>query len=149
MNVEDLRQALRRNPFVPFRLRMRGGEAYDLPEVGRMVLPLGGTQAVVMVGDGMKFIDPREAVAIEPMKADRPAWRPGDPTITVEELRQALRRRPFVPFRLWMRNGEAYDVPEVGEMALAPWDTEAVVNVGESTRTFDPREAVAIEPMGD
>lgn len=67
--------------------------------------------------------------------------------MTVEDLRQALRRRPFVPFRLRMRNGETFDVPEVGEMALAPWNTEAIVNVGKSTRWIDPREAVALELM--
>jgi hypothetical protein len=67
--------------------------------------------------------------------------------MNVEDLRQALRRRPFVPFRLRMRNGEAYDVPEVGEMALSPFDTEALVNVGETMRRIDPREAVAIEPL--
>lgn len=65
--------------------------------------------------------------------------------MTVDDLRQALRRRPFVPFRLRMQSGEVYDVPEVGEMAVSPVGNEARVNVGEMTRRFDPREAVAIE----
>jgi hypothetical protein len=67
--------------------------------------------------------------------------------MTVEELRQALRRQPFVPFRLRMRNGEVYEIQARGEMALSPLDTEAMVNVGETTRRIDPREAVTLEPL--
>jgi hypothetical protein len=67
--------------------------------------------------------------------------------MTVEDLRQALRRQPFQPFRLHMRNGDVYDVPALGEMALSPLGTEAVVNVGEQTQRIDPREAVALEPL--
>jgi hypothetical protein len=67
--------------------------------------------------------------------------------MNVEDLRQALRRQPFIPFRLRMRSGETYEVPAVGEMALSPLNTEALVNVGETMRRIDPREAVAIEPL--
>jgi hypothetical protein len=69
MTVEDLRQALRRQPFQPFRLRMRNGDVYDLPEVGRMALSPIDTDAVVYIGDVFRFINPQEVVAMEPLEA--------------------------------------------------------------------------------
>jgi hypothetical protein len=68
MNIEELRRALRDDPFRPFRLRMRSGEVFDVPEIGRMALSAGGTHATVYLEDSIRFLDPREAVAMEPME---------------------------------------------------------------------------------
>jgi len=65
--------------------------------------------------------------------------------MTVEDIRQALRCRPVEPFRI--RNGDVYELPIGGLMALASANDSTVVYVEDSPRFIDPREAVAMEPL--
>jgi hypothetical protein len=46
-----------------------------------------------------------------------------------------------------MRNGDVYDLPEVGRMALASNDRFAVLSLEESIKFLDPTEVVAMEPL--
>ncbi len=85
MRTNEIENQLRQRPFVPFRLRMSDGKAYDVrhPEmlmVSRTVLAVAIHRPRARQPEGIVFCDPVHIFRLEPMvngrsKAARPAKR--------------------------------------------------------------------------
>lgn len=70
-----------------------------------------------------------------------------NPIMTLERLLQLLRRRPFVPFRLQLSGGTAYDIRHPEMMLVAR--TGVVVAIYDSGQTVQdvPAREVLISPL--
>ena len=82
MRTNEIENQLRQRPFVPFRLRMSDGKAYDVrhPEmlmVSRTVLAVAIHRPRARQPEAIVFCDPAYIIRMEPMVNGRPkAARP-------------------------------------------------------------------------
>jgi hypothetical protein len=57
--IEDIRRAMRRRPFLPFRIVMRGGETHEIPDPDFIAVSPIGKSAVLLDNQGMRILNVR------------------------------------------------------------------------------------------
>ena len=77
MRTQEIENQLRQRPFVPFRLRMSDGKAYDVrhPEmlmVSRTILAVAIHRPRTRQPEAIVFCDPVHIIRLEPMVNGRP-----------------------------------------------------------------------------
>ena len=108
MTQEELHKAARRQPFVPFRIILTTGAAYDIrhPDliwIGRGSAMIGLTNDPNgTVYDHSIKVDLLNIAEIKELKENGP--------MTQEELHKAAHRQPFEPFRILLTTGATYDI---------------------------------------
>ena len=71
-----------------------------------------------------------------------------------DEIRKHLRRQPFRPFRLFLSNGQSYDIPHPELMMVSRTDVVIAYDLGEEDMPeqlayCDPVHITNIEPLDD
>jgi hypothetical protein len=109
MSPQELREAQKRQPFEPFRIVLADGSSYDIyhPEL------LWVGQRSVIVG---LTSHPGQILYERTVEVQLPCIHNIEPLqnesqrMSSQELIDTLKRRPFVPFRLVMTDGQGYDI---------------------------------------
>jgi hypothetical protein len=57
--TEDIRQAMHRRPFLPFKIVMRGGQTHNVPDPDFIAISPIGKSAVILDAQGMQVLNVR------------------------------------------------------------------------------------------
>jgi hypothetical protein len=161
MSPQELRDAVKRQPFVPFRLVLTDGQGYDIHHpnllwVGQRSVIVGLTSNV-----GQEFYERTVEVNLQCISRIEPLQNEVH-HMSSQELIEIVRRRPFAPFRLVMTDGQGYDIrhPELlmvgvriaivglpGESGTTLFERHVIVDLLHGIR-IEPLQAAA-PPSGD
>jgi hypothetical protein len=159
MVMEVIRQALRREPFQPFLLRLTDGRALLVPRVGSLAVTPGRVLFVSPVDDSISIIPAGEIRAVECWEGDRSATQHrlrqglsvGNSSIEekwmqINAIREALHKQPFQPFTLRLADGRGLPVPHPDFVAiLGRTAVVASPHLDDSYSIVEPLLIVSIE----
>jgi hypothetical protein len=150
VNVAEIRRAYRAEPVVPFVLHLADGRQIPVRERFSMAFPpRSRTLGVYDTDDACSFIDVRlvtdlvlkEGGPQAPQGRTGPATSlRGKPTkrrpLNIEEIRNAYRAEPFVPFVLHLADGRKIPVRERFFMMFPPGTRTITVAVSDDAFDF-------------
>jgi len=59
LTTESIREAMRRQPFLPFKIHMRGGKVHEVHHPDYIAVSPTGKSAVILNADGMEILNVR------------------------------------------------------------------------------------------
>ena len=121
MTSEEMKDLIKRKPFQPFRVHLHDGRHYDVvnPEfnlVSRTKVLIGFPEpnGKHPYADDGEYVDLDLIKNVEmlssPTASGPSKTQSGDTTMTADELRELVKRQPYVPVRLHLKNGETFDI---------------------------------------
>lgn len=125
MDVDQIREQLRKKPFAPFRFILANGSSINIlaPESANVIgrnLVVGEPQSTSEIPERTLFYDSAQITGVEPLEEERTRL------MNAEQIVEHLRRQPFEPFRIFMSDGSSFEVrhPELAmvrrrEVAIA------------------------------
>jgi hypothetical protein len=140
MKMDAVREALRKQPFQPFVLRLTDGRELFVPELGSLAVMPGGVAFVSPVDDSISIIAADEVASVDFFQANgstgrqqtkEASWGRRNPqdfstgsssseekAMHITALRQALHEQPFRPFTLRLADGRELPVPHPDFVAI-------------------------------
>lgn len=121
MTSEEMKDLIKRKPFQPFRVHLHDGRHYDVvnPEFNlvsrRMILiDFPDPEGKHPFADDGEYVDLDLIKSVEmlpsPAAPGPSTNQSGGAGMTADELRELVKRQPYVPVRLHLKNGETFDI---------------------------------------
>ena len=66
LTTEPIREAMHRQPFLPFKILMRGGKIHEVRHPDSIAVSPAGRSAVILNADGMEIVNVDVVVRLRP-----------------------------------------------------------------------------------
>jgi hypothetical protein len=171
MDTDTVREAMRRQPFQPFVLRLTDGRELVVSLLGSLAVMRRGVAFVSPVDQSISIIPSNEIASVEFFQAGqngtgqqateapsgqrklRDSWAGGsfceENTMRIDAIRAALHEQPFRPFTLRLADGRELPVPHPDFVAiLGRTAVVASPRLDDSYSVVEPLLIVSIDYAG-